>query len=268
MMFSTVLNTLTTIFFLTIGAMLLGRKMRSEYRLPTTMFGLWWIVLGALKSMEVISRVLLNDYGISYFNVPFEFVKWSLMPFALFALGYYTIFLFSGKTKWSIPLALLYLAVGVFLIYLMATSGPYVILEETTIGKTTYLPGDVAYQIKTPLYMGLMILAALIFPQLVICIALFYLYFKLDRPTQKYRILLIASSIFFWLGSSFVMSAFGTATKSTALVVQHLIELLAAVMIYLAYMPPQFIKTRYGVKSISDEGNGSSVKPNETGGGD
>lgn len=236
-----IIKTLTVVLFWAVAAIFLGRKVRPEYKRPTVMFGLWWLIGGLLIATGIVSTILA-EYGI-YVRIPTAYVTWALLPFALFCLLYYTLFLFTGREKWMIPLAVFYGAIIIALLVIGTVSGPY--FDEET-GKVEYVRSSLAS------YAGLISVVAVALPQIFVCIALYVLYFKLDQPTQKYRIFMIATGIFIWVFSSMIASIFNLSTIPMWPVIGSFTVMLAGLTAYLAYKPPAFIKKR-GVISIDDE---------------
>jgi uncharacterized membrane protein HdeD (DUF308 family) len=90
-------------------------------------------------------------------------------------------------------------------------------------------------------------------PQILGGLAYFTLYFRVPEVTQKYRILLVSWSIIIWFLSPFVAFAGGLAQQDWWQVVSRLIGLAAALTILMAYLPPRWLKQRYGIISLLDE---------------
>jgi uncharacterized membrane protein HdeD (DUF308 family) len=91
--------------------------------------------------------------------------------------------------------------------------------------------------------------------QLLGGLAYFTLYFQVPDVTQKYRILLVSWSIIIWFLSPFVGVALGLAEQDWWQLASRFLGLAAALTILMAYQPPQWLKQRYGILSLSDERN-------------
>ncbi len=99
-----------------------------------------------------------------------------------------------------------------------------------------------------------MILAILLLvPQIMGSIAYFTLYFRVTDMTQKYRILLVSGSIIVWFLSPYAALAGGLAQHDWWQLASRFIGLAAALTILMAYLPPRWLKQRYGIISLSDE---------------
>jgi len=227
----------------------LGRRQIrfTEARLAWTFFVVWWYALAAATlSTAVIS--LVAAFGvltlplyltITYVNLPAACV-------ALFGLTYYLLYLFTGSRKLLLPLAVFYSLFYTLVMYAINVHNPVGIrLERWQIA--------VQYEIAPagPL-LGLLIVL-LLFPQIIGSLAYFSLYFRVEGTTQKYRILLVSWGIIIWFIRPLLASLFGVAQQEWWQIVTVLIGLGAALIILMAYQPPEWIKQRYNVTSIVEE---------------
>ncbi|MDD5502704.1 MAG: hypothetical protein PHH26_04475 [Candidatus Thermoplasmatota archaeon] len=249
---ATIFQTLSTAMFFLIAGMFLGRKVRPEYKRPTIMFGVWWAIMGIITANSIIQRALFEE-NIFVMGISIIYVELVALSIGIFGLLYYTLFLFTGKEKLVIPLAVFYVAVAIWLVWMVYSGEPYVVKESTVIAGKEYAPGAIAYVKPIPQYMSILVLSALVLPQIIVCIALYSLYFKLDKPTQKYRVFMIATGILVWFGSGLVANAIGISSNPAWASISKLISVLAVAMVYLAYKPPYFAKKKYGLLSIDDE---------------
>ncbi|MDD5502695.1 MAG: hypothetical protein PHH26_04430 [Candidatus Thermoplasmatota archaeon] len=251
---STVLDVFSAGFFAVIGIFILGRQRRESYSRPMNLFGVWWILLGAIKAIEIFIRIMMYDYGITALNVPMYSIYWTIGPIATFCLLYYTLFLFTGHEKWRIPIIVFYAAIIIAIVAVILTSGPYVALDDAPF----YLnqPGNIAYAKPVPDYLALLIIGAIEVPQISVCIALYSLYRKMEKPTQKYRLVMVATSLLLIFVSGFVSFIAGKTDELAWETVYRAIYLLSAILVYVAYRPPYSIRRKYGVMSILEEKSG------------
>ncbi|MDD5503659.1 MAG: hypothetical protein PHH26_09450, partial [Candidatus Thermoplasmatota archaeon] len=128
MVFREVMYACSSVLLLMIAAMFIGRKIRTEYRRPTIMFGLWWGITGATMVVSIINDITIS-YGIYSFGIPVIYTTWPLLMFATFGLLYYTLFLFAGSEKKILPVAVLYAAVAISAMILIIMAHPTVITE-------------------------------------------------------------------------------------------------------------------------------------------
>jgi Kef-type K+ transport system membrane component KefB len=102
-----------------------------------------------------------------------------------------------------------------------------------------------------PFFVFLLIL--LLLPQVIGGFAYFTLYFRVTEATQKYRVLLVSWSIIIWFLSPFIAIAGGLSEQDWWQLTSRLIGLAAALTILMAYLPPRWLKERYGIISLRDE---------------
>lgn len=255
----TALQVSYTVLFFMVGAMLLGRKVQPEYKRPTFFFGLWWTIAGVIAAVQIIQQVLFR-YPMFQGNLlatAYGVILWSAMMVGIFGLLYYMLFLFTGKEKWTIPLAVFYAAATALVLYVIISSGPYVvkaagILYQGTTNERWYNVGEIAYTTYPSYSMLILLACAVLLPIIIVAIALYALYFRLDRPTQKYRVLMIATGMLLWFGSGMTGNAAGVSQGQLYSTIMAGTSLVSSLMIYLAYKPPKFVKKR-GILSIDDE---------------
>jgi hypothetical protein len=171
---------------------------------------------------------------------------------ALWGLLYYLIYLFTGNRRSLAPLTLFYIIYYALLVYYITASIPESIDMErwrTTLAYRAPLTG--------PFFVILLVL--LLLPQIIGGLAYFTLYFRVREATQKYRILLVSWSIIIWFLTPFLALAGGIAEQDWWQWVSRFIGLAAALTILMAYLPPNWVKQRYGVISLNDEGNGNHM---------
>jgi hypothetical protein len=218
-----------------------------EGRVAWRSFTIWWYGLAVTTCI----RGLLNLFGaFGLTNLPLfvtaTYINLQVSCLALCGLFYYLIYLFTGQSRWLKPLALLYIVSYVVLVYYVTASDPVsVSLERWS--------AELAYRIP---FMGpfVLILVILLFgSQIIGGLAYFTLYFRVRDVTQKYRILLVSWSIILWFLSPFAAIAAGLEGQDWWQLASRLIGLTAALTILMAYLPPRWLKQRYGIASLSEE---------------
>ena len=85
------------------------------------------------------------------------------------------------------------------------------------------------------------------------------LFFRVTGITQKYRVFLVSWSIILWFLSPVVALAGGLSQQDWWELASRLIGVAAAATILMAYLPPRWLKQRYGIISLSDEGPEGSI---------
>jgi hypothetical protein len=220
----------------------------SEARLAWQAFTTWWFALASTALLGAIQNLLgaLNMTDLSLF-ITMSYVNLLISCIALWGLVYYLIYLFTGNSKSLIPLTIFYMIYYVLLVYYYTASAP----ASVEIGRwDTELV--FSNSITGPFFVFLAIL--LLFPQIIGGIAYFTLYFRVSDATQKYRVLLVSWSIIIWFLSPLIGLAGGVAEQDWWQFASRLIGLGAASAILMAYLPPRWIKERYGIVSLGDEG--------------
>jgi len=219
----------------------------SESRIAWRFFTVWWYGLAATTFIGGLLD-LLGAFGLTNLAlfVTANYVTLQLSCLALLGLFYYLIYLFTGSSQWLKPLAIVYTLIFILLVYFVTASNPVgVTLErwDTTL----------AYEVP---FMGPIVrsLVVLVFAsQIFGGFAYFTLYFRVPDVTQKYRILLVSWSIIVWFLGPFVGVALGLDERDWWQLVSRFLGLAAALAILMAYQPPQWLKQRYGILSLSDE---------------
>ena len=219
----------------------------SEARLAWRSFTVWWYGLAA----TTLIGGFLSLFGVAGLTslplfVTATYLNILVLCLALWGLLYYLIYLFTGNSRSLVPLTVFYVIYFVLLVYYITASIPESISVErwrTTLVYRAPLTG--------PFFAILIIL--LLLPEIIGGLAYFTLYFRVSDVTQKYRILLVSWSIILWFLSPLIALAGGLAQQDWWQLASRLIGLAAALTILMAYLPPRWMKQRYGVSSLTDE---------------
>jgi hypothetical protein len=182
--------------------------------------------------------------GLALFTT-FTLVNLLAICVALYGLMYYLLFLFTGNRRLLGPLTVFYIAYYIFLVYYVLASVPVGV-------QVTRWNATLEYQNLITGPLCLIVLLLLVFPQIIGSLAYFTLYFRVQSPTQKYRVLLVSWSILIWFSSAFLASIVGLSQQDWWQVTSRLIGLGAALAILFAYLPPPWIKRRFNVSSIAE----------------
>lgn len=219
----------------------------SEARIAWQSFTIWWYGLAA----TTLIGGFLNLFGafgwtrLSLF-VTATYLNLLVICIALLGLLYYLIYLFTGNRRSLLPLAIFYIIYYVLLVYYITASTP----ENVNVGRwdTT-----LAYRASLTGPFFVLIIALLLLPQIIGGLAYFTLYFRVPDVTQKYRVLLVSWSIIVWFLSPLIALAGGLAQEDWWQLTSRCIGLAAALTILIAYLPPRWLKQRYGIISLNDE---------------
>jgi hypothetical protein len=248
LLFGALLSILTASIYYYVGYVLSQRRASSDdSRMAWSMFIVWWYALAATTLSGAILSFLgaLGIVGLPLF-VTVTLVNLLATCVALFGLMYYLLYLFTGSRRLLVPLTLFYIAYYALLIYYVLARGPVSVSVDRW-------RAALVYENEATGLLFLVALLLLVFPQIIGSLAYFTLYFRIENPTQKYRVLLVSWSIIIWFLSAFLASISGLSEFDWWQVASRLIGLSAALMILFAYQPPLWIKQRFNVLSIADE---------------
>jgi hypothetical protein len=219
----------------------------SEARLAWRSFTVWWYGL----AITTLIGGFLNLFGalgltILPLFVTATYINILVICIALWGLLYYLIYLFTGNSRLLVPLAIFYMIYYVLLVYYITASIP----ENINVDRWR-----TAVNYRAPLTgpFFIMVLVLLLLPQIIGGFAYFTLYFRVKDVTQKYRILLVSWSIIVWFLSPIAALGGGLAQQDWWQLVSRFIGLAAALTILMAYLPPRWLKQRYGIISLLDE---------------
>lgn len=230
-----------------------GENLKQRYvvsadaRLAWRLFVLCWYALGGTTCIGGLLN-LLGGFGITHLPLFLTFTQVNLLAIsiALYGLMYYLLYLFTGNQKLFVPLTIFYIAYYILLLY-------YVNVSEPTGVSVNRWSTVLVYQQQAtgPLYF--VVLALLLFPQIIGSAAYFSLYFRVEDATQKYRIAMVSGGIFIWFLSSVLSSAVRLSQYDWWQVISRLIGLGAALSVLMAYRPTKGIKQWLGVTSMDEE---------------
>lgn len=210
-------------------------------------FALWWYGLAATTLVNGLQGLFgaLGMTDLPIF-VTATYVNILVICVALWGLLYYLIYLFTGNRRTLLPLTVFYTAYYVLLVYFVTASSP----SHVDVGRWSV---TVAYRVPLSGPFFSILIALLLIPQIIGGLAYFTLYFRVREVTQRYRIWLVSWSIVIWFMSPLIALAGRAAEQDWWQLASRFIGLTAALVILMAYLPPHWLKQRYGIASINDE---------------
>ena len=248
LLFSALFGLLAAGIYMYVGWRLSKRVISSSRaQLAWGSFTVWWYGLAAITLIGAFLS-LFGAVGITSLPlfVTANYINLLIICLALCALLYYLIYLFTGNSRSLILLAIFYLIYYILLVYYITASTPI----GVKVGRwNTTL--DYHSQLTGPFFAIILIL--LFLPPIIGGLAYFTLYFRVSDITQKYRILLVSWSIIIWFFSILIAQVGGLAEQDWWQLVTRFIGLAAASTILIAYLPPRWLKQRYGILSLNDE---------------
>lgn len=230
-----------------VGRRLGEREVSEKAQRAAMLFSLWWYALAVTTAVTGIMHLTaaLDAASLPVF-IALTYLSVLAICVGLLGLVHYLVYLYTGRDA-LVPLGVFYAAYYVLLLYYLTASGPMGV-------EVSRWRAALAYQqpLAGPLFTAVLVL--LVFPQLIGALAYLSLFFKVPEATQRYRILVVSLSIVVWFGSAFAGSVSGLSQEDWWQVATRVIGLGAAVAIYLAYFPPGWVRRRYGVVSLREQG--------------
>ena len=248
LLFGALLSTLSAGIYFYVGHVLSQRRSATaDSRLAWRLFVVWWY---ALASSTLISAALSLLGSIGIIGLPL-FTTFTLMNLlaicvALYGLVFYLLYLFTGSRKVLGPLSIFYIGYYTLLVYYVQASIPANVIVKRWSAALTY-----HNQLHGPFFNVVLLL--LLLPPILGGLAYFMLYFRVETITQKYRVLLVSWSIIIWFLSATIASFSGFSESDLWQVLSRFIGVGAALAILLAYQPPDWVKRRFGVSSLTQE---------------
>lgn len=232
------------LLYAAVGRAVSQRQLTGEARRANAFFVLWWHSLaGLLIATAGFSAAAAFGYINLALHITLLHAVLLVICLALWGLGYYFAYLFTGRAHWLVPLGVFYGAFFLLLDYLVLLREPYAVHLGTWSTEIQYrheLAGGGWTQFLLLLLVG---------PPIVGALAYLSLYFRVDAPEQKYRIGLVGGSISLWMASGVVASAAGWNETGWWRFVSSLIGVCAALTILLAYRPPAAVRRRFEAES-------------------
>ena len=225
---SVALSLASAAMFFLVARTVWSRPVSQESQRARNAFVLWWGILGAITLVGIVLQVPDLPLTVTGY-LAFTVVALGLICVGLWGLLYYLLFLFTNRRALALPLALGYIVYFAFLTAFILSGDP------TSIEQTKWGP-QLEYENQVdsgPIYWAAILL--LILPPFLAAAGYLSLYWRVDNPVQKRRILMVSISILVWFGSSLVTSGAGASESDVGQFASRLIGLAAATTIYYAY---------------------------------
>jgi hypothetical protein len=231
-----------------IGTRLSRRRVSPGAQPAQWLFCLWWYALAATSGLSALEMGLYVAGRLPvWLYVTFSQLAVLQLVAALSGLLYYLLYLYTGTNRIAVPLMAYALALYLLFQALIAWYGP-----PPALGDDGWTLLRVP-KVELPASAGLAFVALFLGPQMAAAAAYALLYRKAQDRTQRYRIALVAGSIFIWFGSG-VLAAGANIQGRAWQVASLLLALTAGLSILLAYLPPRAWRVRWGLRSIDDPG--------------
>jgi hypothetical protein len=228
----------------------LGKRVipSSDAKLAWVSFTVWWYGLAIITLLSGLQN-LFGALGLTDLPlfVTAAHLNIQITCIALLGLLYYLIYLYTGNRNSLALLVIFYMVFYILLLYFINASSP----DGVTVERWK---AGIAYDNAPSGTFIILLMVLLILPPIIGGFAYFMLYFRVTDITQRFRIFLVSWSIILWFVSPFAAVAGGLSEQNWWQFASRLIGLVAAATILMAYLPPRWLKQRYGIISLSDEG--------------
>jgi hypothetical protein len=233
-------NALTAVTFAAVGLRLLRRHVPAEDRLAMRALTVWWWWCMGLFLAIQATLVFAAVQGI--LSVPAfmaaRFVTGPLLAVGCWGLCFHILYLVTGRSSVVAPVAAYFALVAAAydsVVYLHPATALVPTAWEVAAAYAPPVEGD-------PLWTA--VLAGVGLPLIAACAAYLGLVRKLEARAQRRRVVLVASGILLWVASGLVAQlAGGPLARFFTITV---LGLLAALVVFLAYFPPAWLRRRDG----------------------
>lgn len=225
--------------FTIVGNAVNRRRLAGEEGRANSFFAMWWYSFGGLSFVGAGFSVA-GAFG--YHDLPLYITLTYIVIFvlclALWGLGYYLAFIFTGSRRWLVPLGIFYGFYFAFFVYFV------IILEPVGIEVGRWQSElDFRYEPEdksswTPF------LILFVVPPIVGALAYLSLIFRVQSAVQRFRIAMVAGSIVAWFGSSLIASAFNAQDQDWWFPVAQLISITVTLAVLIAFRTPAAIQRR------------------------
>ncbi len=229
-----IVSAVATVGYLYVAFRLYQRPVSPAARLASLQFSLWWGGLGVSAAVTVVELILYLGGGLNLdLAVAFSLFVVLLDVVFLWGLTGYLIYLYTGRYH-LVPLSAFYAVFYFAALYWEILGHPYALVVQagalTLLTQTVHAPALEAF-----------VLLALLVPEIVSAILFLSLVRRSRDPFQRYRILMVGSSILLWFG----ILAFVPSTTVGWTLAKGVLEVLPALMCLLAYFPPVGLRRRF-----------------------
>lgn len=234
---SGVLHVVAALVFAAVARHVARRESRPESRLAVVAFATWW-TLAAVYSGLLGAQYLLVYAGVRDLAlfVTFRVVTLAVLLAAFWGLVFYLVYLWRGRRADARALAVFYGLAFPFLVFAIVVSEPVDVLVAPW---HTGLVAGRAFALDLTRFA----VAALAVPPLLATLAYARLYSRVATSEQRWRVALISTSLFVWLGAM-VLARMSDASFLQFLA-RPLLGMTAAVAVLAALLPPAWVRRRW-----------------------
>jgi hypothetical protein len=245
--FATILSILSAVGFTLVGRSIQKRDVSARMRIGQDAFVVWWYALAFTTVLGAVGNLLALSFG-PYLLL--TVLALFVLCVGLCGLLFYLVFLFTERRGLLLPMIVGYAGFFIFLLWFILAGQPDG-LERTAWGTTLHYADPIDHG---PAFVAAIVL--LLGPQVTASIGYLSLYWKVDDPMLRRRILLVSLSILAWFGSSLIGTGVDAAETDWWNLTSRLIGLAAAGTIYYAYT---------GIRPSTPQSAPPATKPDDDG---
>lgn len=242
------LSLLSALGFLLVGRTIQKRDVSRSMRVGQDAFVVWWYALAAATLLGAATN--LPFFGDLEAFLTLTILTLLVLSIGLCGLLFYLVFLFTEKRSLLVPMAIGYAGFFLFLTWFILAPQP-IGVESTDWGRELVYADEEPYGAGPLVWLAITLLIG---PQLIAALGYLSLYWKVDDPLLRRRILLVSLSILAWFGSSLIGTGADVSESDWWRLTSRLIGLAAAATIYYAYT---------GIRPGNPSGAGTKEAPSE-----
>jgi len=217
-----------------VAARLYRRPVSPGARLALSQFSLWWGGLGASSAVSAVEATLaLGGWLTLDLAVTLSLFVVLLDVIFLWGLTGFLVYVYTGRYH-LVPLSGFYALFYLVALYYEILGHPYAVVVQA--GAPTLL----AHTVNEPVLVAFILLALLV-PEIAAAILYLSLLRRTHDPAQRYRIVMVGSSILLWFG----ILAFVPSTTVAWNLTKGVLEIVPALLSLLAYQPPAGVRRRF-----------------------
>lgn len=239
----------TAFLYAYVGRVVHRRDVEGDARLAARLFAIFWYAISLVGFTTALTLSLAwLDRADPVVILALSQAIYLLLSIGLWALLYYFAYLFFGSPRLLWPISVFYAAFYVWTLYLFAASGAPVGVDVTAWTATLRFSDPIPPHSPAVALFGILLLV----PPLAGVLAYASLWFRVRNRTQRYRIGMVAVTIFLWFGASLVVTLQQAGGADWWQLTSRLLGIAAAALVVFAYRPPAWIRRRFGIRAIDE----------------
>lgn len=239
--------------YLAVAALLAARPVGEDVRLGARLFQGWWAGIGVNKVLAGLVG-LGATFGLvdGPIYIAVLYLNLLLLALSFWCLLAYFSFLYTGRTKAFLPIALVCFGYFALLMYNLTATSP------TGFGLGTWRTYH-TFENPAPVWRSLVLLVLIVVLPMAPALAHLRLLPRLHDRAQRYRVLLVSGGIVLWTVSVFFVAFPGFDSSAALQVLSRTVGATGALFALWAYYPPEWVQRRLG------NGQGAPERPRASG---